>query len=329
MAIQLRHLQLVDAVVEAGTLTAAARRLFLTQSALSHQLADLERRAGGPVFHRVGRRMVPTPLGLRILDSARSMLAELERLETDLERHAAGRAGLLRVTTQCYTCYHWLAEVLPRFREAHPAVVVQVVPDEAGGVLDALLAGRVDLAIAHRLPEDERLARAPLFEDELVAVVAPDHPFATRQTVDAEDFASEELLVHSARLDDSFFFQTVLYPAGVMPARITELRLTEATVSLIRAGAGIAVLSRWSVAPQLASGDVVAVRITREGVFRMWQAVTLGANAAAAHVRDFTALVARGPAWLFDDAGAARDRPFAGLASRAAGLRLDAKRPGA
>lgn len=313
MSITLRHLLLVDAVAEEGTLTAAARRLYLTQSALSHQLADLERRAGGAVFHRVGRRMVPTPLGLRILASARSMLAELEELEQDLKRHTRGAAGLLRVTTQCYTCYHWLAEVLPRFREQHPEVVVQIVPEESHAVLDALLEGRVDLAIAHRLPADERLAREPLFEDELVAVVPPGHPFASRRSVAAEDFANQELLMYSARLDDSWFYQTVLYPAGVKPARVTELRLTEATVSLIRAGAGIAVLSRWSVAPHLAAGDLVAVRIARDGLIRQWEAVTLRTDVVPVYLRDFTGLIAHGPAWLFEGRRRARDRTFAGL----------------
>jgi LysR family transcriptional regulator for metE and metH len=302
MAITLRHLLLVDAVSEAGTLTAAARKLYLTQSALSHQLADLERRVGGAVFHRVGRRMVPTAIGLRILDSAQSMLKELQTLEDELRRHARGQAGLLRVTTQCYTCYHWLAEVLPRFREKHPGVVVQVVPEEANSALDALLEGRVDIAIAHRMADDGRLAFRHLFDDELVAVVPTTHPFARRRSLDAEDFAGEELLMHSAQLEDSYFFQTILFPAGVRPARVTEVRLTEAMLALIRAGAGIAVLSRWSVAPQRRAGELVTVRIGRQGIVREWFAARLRTDVVPIHVNDFIALVERGPAWLSDSA---------------------------
>jgi LysR family transcriptional regulator, regulator for metE and metH len=313
MAVQLRHLMLVEAVVEAGTLTAASQRLFLTQSALSHQLGDLERRVGGAVFRRVGRRMVPTPMGLRILDSARSVLGELRQLEAELQQHARGVTGLLRVTTQCYTCYHWLAEVLPRFRENHPAVAVRVVPEESYSVVDALLTGRIDLAIAHRLPDDERLRREPLFVDELVTLVPPGHRFDGRRHLEPEDFADQELIGHSANRGDSYFFQTVLFPAGITPVRLTEVKLTEATVALIRAGAGIAVLSRWSVAPQIAAGELVPVRITRNGLFRQWEAVTLRMDVVPVHMRDFTKLIANGPGWLFEREGRAEDRRFAGL----------------
>src|SRR6266550_1956911 len=106
MPLSLKHLRLVRAVVSEGTLTDAAKLLYLTQSALSHQLNDLEREAGAPVFVRVGRRMLPTAVGLRILRTAEGTLASLDELTEDLERMASGRMGTLRVTTQCQTAYY-------------------------------------------------------------------------------------------------------------------------------------------------------------------------------------------------------------------------------
>src|SRR5688572_25792992 len=113
MSLSLRHLRLVQEVAAAGTLTAAAKRLYLTQSALSHQLADLERQAGAPVFTRVGKRMVLTQAGQRILEVAGNTLQQVTELEQDLRRMAAGTRGQIRLTTQCYTSYHWLPLVLP------------------------------------------------------------------------------------------------------------------------------------------------------------------------------------------------------------------------
>ena len=84
MHLEVRHLKLVVAIADAGGVTRAGERLFLTQSALSHQLKDIEQRLGSPLFIRAGRRMVLTPAGQRLLESARSILAELERTEAEI-----------------------------------------------------------------------------------------------------------------------------------------------------------------------------------------------------------------------------------------------------
>src|SRR5437879_5473967 len=115
MILETRHLRLVAAVAEHGTLTRAGRVLHLTQSGLSRQLLDLETRLGLPLFHRLGKRMVPTPAGERLLAAARRALPQLSDVEEEMRRLAGGRSAILRVSTECYTCYHWLPGVLQRF----------------------------------------------------------------------------------------------------------------------------------------------------------------------------------------------------------------------
>src|SRR5438309_11741721 len=99
MILETRHLRLVAAVAEHGTLTRAGRVLHLTQSGLSRQLLDLETRLGLPLFHRLGKRMVPTPAGERLLMAARRALPQLSDIEEELRRLAGGRAAILRVST--------------------------------------------------------------------------------------------------------------------------------------------------------------------------------------------------------------------------------------
>src|SRR5207249_3197132 len=108
MILETRHLRLVAAVAEHGTLTRAGRVLHLTQSGLSRQLLDLETRLGLPLFHRLGKRMVPTPAGERLLVAGRRALPQLSDVEDELRRLAGGRAAILRVSTDCYTSYHLL-----------------------------------------------------------------------------------------------------------------------------------------------------------------------------------------------------------------------------
>src|SRR5262245_44861587 len=108
MILELRHLRLVLAIAEEGSVTRAGPRLHLSQSALSHQLLDLEKRLGVGLFERVGKRMVLAPAGERLLTSARGVLDEVERAEEEIRAAALGQRGVLRLTTQCYTVYHWL-----------------------------------------------------------------------------------------------------------------------------------------------------------------------------------------------------------------------------
>src|SRR5215216_5575869 len=98
--LDLRHLRLVAAMADAGGQTRAAERLHLTQSALSHQLRDLESRIGTPLFIRGNRRMVLTPAGERVLSSARRVLHEIETLERDLIATAAEGGGVVRLATE-------------------------------------------------------------------------------------------------------------------------------------------------------------------------------------------------------------------------------------
>src|SRR5262245_32924337 len=116
MEVDVRHLKLVATVAERGSLTKAGDQLHLTQSALSHQLRDLEARLATPLFLRVGKRMVLTPAGDRFLTLARRVLADIDDAEYEVKRLGGNHRGLLRITTECYTCYHWLPPLLKLFR---------------------------------------------------------------------------------------------------------------------------------------------------------------------------------------------------------------------
>ena len=128
MDLEVRHLKLVREVSAAGNLTRAGAALHLTQSALSHQLRDIESRLATPLFLRVGKRMALTAAGERVLQSADEILAAIEPTEDAVRLLAGADRGLLRVSTECYTCYHWLPPLLKRYRKSHPQVDVRIDP---------------------------------------------------------------------------------------------------------------------------------------------------------------------------------------------------------
>jgi LysR family transcriptional regulator, regulator for metE and metH len=289
--LEVRHLRLVAAIADAGSMTKAAVRLCLTQSALSHQLRDIESRLETPFFLRLGKRMVLTAAGQRVLDSARRVLDDLGRAEEDLRRLAGNTDGVIRVCTQCYTGYHWLPPLLAAFHRRHPRVTVNVMAEATDRPLDALLEGRLDLAILTSHVKDRRIQQRALFPDEMVAIVAPGHPLAKRSWISPQALATQHLLLYASSPDESFTLRNVLAPAGLTPARVSFIMLTEAMIEMAKAGIGVGVLPRWSAHAAIAARAVVPLSITRRGMRRQWTAATLKAQHVPPYLTDFIDLM--------------------------------------
>lgn len=247
--VEVRHLRLVQAIAGEGGVTRAAGRLNLSQSALSHQLLNLERDLGARLFDRVGKKMAPTPAGLRLLAVAERVLRDLHEAETDL---AAGKEERtpLRVAAACHTYYSWLAAVLARFGANRPQLDVQVAFQATRRVIEALAADEVDVVITSRPPNDERFARQALFSLEIVALLGTRHELAAVPRLAWSDLADQTLLIHDLPDDDVELLRaSVRDRGGAAPGQVWRVQLTEAIAELARAGHGVGVITRWSAAP--------------------------------------------------------------------------------
>jgi LysR family transcriptional regulator for metE and metH len=289
--LEVRHLQLVSAVAEVGSLTRAGERLHLTQSALSHQLRDIEDKLGTALFLRIGKRLVLTPAGERLLASARDVIERLQRTEDDIRQFGRERAGVLRITTECYTCYHWLPPLLLRYRRRFPLVEVRIDVDATSRPVPTLLEGKIDLAIVSGPVRDRRLMVRPLFEDELVLIASPQHALARQPHVRLADLRDETLFVYPPK-EENRVLQEVLRPAGV-PGRVEQVQLTEAITELVKANLGVAVLARWAVQPLVDAGALVARPLTARGLRRQWSAAMPKDLASVDYVKEFIELLIR------------------------------------
>jgi LysR family transcriptional regulator for metE and metH len=164
-------------------------------------------------------------------------------------------------------------------------VEVRLVTDAGTPPRTELLAGQVDVAIVSDRVRDRRLHYTPLFRDELVALVSPSHPWATRARVAAEDFATEHLIHYATTRSELTVFRDVLRPAGVQPRRVSPVLLTEAILEMVKSGLGVAVLAHWAAAPYLERGQIRAVRIRARGLRRQWYAATRAGAERAPSVR--------------------------------------------
>ena len=283
MHVTIPQLVMVDAICKEGTVTAAARRLAVTQPALSHRLRELESQLDVKLFRRNGPRMSVTREGERegerVARSARAVVEELARLRHDLGQLRSGYQGVLRIATECYTCYDWLPAALERFAAAFPGVEVQILPEATRDPVKPLLDGTLDLALVYTPPDREDLALKPLFRDELVAVVPRSHPFAARRYLTARDFRDQCLICHFPELERNVLIRDVLRPAGVMPRRVQAVQLTGAVLAMVGAKRGITVIPRWVLGKERSSRHFRAVRVTPRGLFRVWYAAMRVENA--------------------------------------------------
>jgi LysR family transcriptional regulator for metE and metH len=295
MILETRHLQLVAAIAEHGTLTRASRDLHVTQSALSHQLAGLEGRLGGPLFVRLGKRMTLTPAGDRLLLAARRTLGELREAEDDLMRAADGRTAVLRVSTECYTTYHWMPRIMSNFATRHPEIELRIVAGAASDPLAALHEGEIDVAVMMNRYTGKEVRAVPLFEDEMLVITSPGHAFSRERFVDLRDVAQEHLLAYSSLEAGTSYLGQLFRDAGVTPRKVSYIQLTEAIIEIVAAGLGVGVLAKWAIAPNLESGRIAGVRLTSGGLHRRWHAVTLKRSTAGPAVKAFVEMLAPGP----------------------------------
>ncbi len=274
MTLELRHLRLIVAICETGSLTRAARRLHLTPSALSHQLRDAESQLRTPLFRREDRRMAATDVGQELFAVAQRLLSELDQTVSSLTGgDSALSSGSLRIATQCYTAYHWLPAIMRDYHGSWPGVALSIVANATSAPHEAVNDGRVDVAVVFDHLEVGTLQYTPLFEDDVVLVTAPDHPFAKLPIVHPRELRGEHLIQYDIPPSSSLVQRDILGPEGVVPRQVSRLPLTDAILELVGAGLGVSILTSWAVAPQVARGTLVAVPLDSPGSRRRWSAV--------------------------------------------------------
>ncbi len=292
-SLETRDLRLIRAIVESGGVTRAATALHLSQSAVSHQLKDLEGRIGLELFARRGRSVHLTDAGRRLLDLSREVLEPMARVERELVRERLGPTQNLRLTTQCQTAYCWLPRVLGEFAQSHPGVRLSILADLGLDPVDALREARVDLGFCVLPPKDARFSTTPLFADELVAILPTGHPLARKGYLEGADFEGETLILPDVSQAVRRHVAAQLFPKGGNFRQLLRMPLTEVIVELVKAGQGVSILTSFSVSGPLARKELVALPLTRRGLHRKWHAVQPKRSEHAQAIKTLVTLLQR------------------------------------
>ena len=266
--LELRHLATLQAIDEAGSLVEAAERLHVTQSALSHQLKDLEHRLGVALIVRRTRPIRFTTAGGRVLALARQVLPQVRRTETELRRLAAGQSGRLHIAIECHSCFQWLMPALDRFREAWPEVELDLSAAFSFTPQAALVRGDLDMVITSDPVDNDAVRYLPLFRYELVLAVARQSALAGARAVAPRALAEETLITYPVEHERLDVFTAFLNPANAEPAAIRTAELTPMTAQLVAAGRGVAALPNWALTEYTEHDLLKTVRLGEKGVWR-------------------------------------------------------------
>lgn len=264
--LEIRHLRTLQALVDSGSLSAAARRVHVTQSALSQQLKLIEDYFGLPLFERKSQPLRLSPAGNVLLRLAGQVLQQLRDAERELLKLRQGEAGQLRIAVECSTCFDWLMPAMDAFREHWPEVELDLLSGFHQDPLPLLLADQADIAIVSEVRPRADVEYKPLFGYEMVGLVGRRHPYREKPQLEAADFAGQTLISYPVPDDMLDLVRQMLRPAGIDPPRRTT-ELTVGILQLVASGRGIAALPNWSVQGYIDSGYVVAKRLGSDGLW--------------------------------------------------------------
>lgn len=266
------HLVILQEVENSGSLTAAASKLNLTQSALSHTMRKLELAMGTPVWHREGRSLRLTPAGRYLLEVANRLLPQFLQTEERIRQYAKGERGTLRIGMECHPCYQWLLKVVSPFLAAWPDVDVDVKQRFQFGGIEALTDQSIDLLVTPDPVQAPGLVFQPVFPYEQVLVVSPQHPLAKqrrlKQGVQPEQLATETLITYPVPISRLDIYNQFLIPAGVAPKQHKTIETTDIMLQMVASNRGVAALPRWLLEEYQSKVRLTPLRLGRHGIHK-------------------------------------------------------------
>jgi len=291
--VEIRHLKLIREVARTKSLSKAKDNLYLSQSALSHQLKEVESQLGTQLFHRINKQLILSTAGKMVLDSAIKVLSELEKTESSIKKYVSGQTGNIRLATQCYTCYHWLPTILKDFKEEFPNVEIEILHNNESCVEEQVLNGQIDMAVIYESSSHANLNYTELFEDEMFALVPNGHPWSKRDYLLAQDFENQQIIIHSFPLESVSLFSQVLIPDGIQPKNVVQVQVTEAIIEMVKAGLGVNVMAKWIVEPYLKDNQISLVPVTKRGLHRTWSTISLKQENPPQYLLNFVEHISR------------------------------------
>jgi LysR family transcriptional regulator, regulator for metE and metH len=287
MNIEIRHLRTLKCLQASNSLVAAAERLHLTQSALSHQIKALEEQLGGDLFMRKTRPLRFTRIGERLLQLADAVLPQIETAGRDIARLSSGQSGRLNIAIECHSCFAWLMPTMDRYRDLWPEIEMDLSVGFNFDPLPALQRGEVDLTITSDPCALPGIRFVPLFRYQALLSMSRDHELVRQNFVQPADLADQTLITYPIAHERLDIFTQFLDPASVKPARVRSTELTVMMMQLVASHQGIAALPNWALAEYLERDYISARPLGPEGMHATLYAAIREEELGMAYMKEF------------------------------------------
>jgi DNA-binding transcriptional LysR family regulator len=257
----LRQLEILQAIAETGSFTACGRKLHVSQSAISRQILLLEEELGEPLFLRVGRQVLMTPAAESLVQLGQRVFLDVRETVGAITDRTRELRGTLRLSGGMTVCLYVFPPLLKHLRRVHPQLDVRLMVATAGRSLQEIRAGRVDAGLI-TLPVDESdLMTVPVLREELLLVTTPTHALARRRRVAPRDLAGQPFILFemgsaTRKVIDRFFASENIEPTIVMDTENVEI-----IKAMVKTGLGIGIVPYQAVAREVRGGQLFCARI--------------------------------------------------------------------
>ena len=264
----LRQLEIIRAIADTGSFTAAGEKLHVSQSAISRQILLLEEELGEPVFHRIGRRIRITPAGESLLQLSNRVFQDLEETVSAISDKQESLRGTMRLVGGMTVCLYVFPALLAEVRRAHPNLDLKITVGSAERSIAMLRSGAGDLGLITLPVEASDLVSVPVLREELLLITYPAHPLAKKRQVTPADLTRQPFILFETgsitrRIVDEFFMRERIGAEIVM-----ETENVEIIKAMVRHGLGISIIPWQAAAADVRTKQLFCTRITGQALHR-------------------------------------------------------------
>ena len=264
----LRQLEIIRAIADSGSFTAAGAKLHVSQSAISRQILLLEEELGEPVFHRIGRRIRITPAGESLLQLSHRVFQDLQDTVSAISDKQESLKGTMRLVGGMTVCLYVFPALLAELRRIHPHLDMKITVGSGERSIAMLRSGAGDLGLITLPVEATDLVSLPVLEEELLLVTYPSHPLAKKKIITPADLNRQHFILFETgsitrKLVEEFFSSERIKPEIVM-----ETENVEIIKAMVRHGLGISIVPWQAAAADVRSKQLFCSRIAGHALKR-------------------------------------------------------------
>lgn len=283
---EIKYFRLIKTIAEEGNIVNSSEKLFLTQSALSHQLRVIEERLGFKIFHRSRNKWELTEEGKELYKLSTEILASIESSFNTIKQLKEVEKGTIKLSTECSTFYQGIPKFIQKMGLLYPEITIELT-DATHQSFTKLLSKDIDIAIVTSPSNSKELLSIKFYEDDVMALMSNEHRLATKDFIEASDFLDEHLIIQSFPLSTVSVHKHFLEPNNIDPIKISAGIHTEICLEMIEANMGIMCLPKWVLAPFKIPNNVIFKQIGANSLKREHYLVLRKADKDKKYMNDF------------------------------------------